>query len=139
MPLRVTRLYEALEEEVSPVREETVLVFAGATLEAGGVREFTVHSTGKHSALAVTVRAAYDSNASKGVAVRWLHSPDGVIFDSPEDAESVGNYDELTFSAGEVRQRTLLVPMFKPYVRVQLVNLDPSYPATVSAWRTLVR
>ena len=71
--------------------------------------------------------------------VRWLYSPDGTNFDSVEDAEAQGNYEDLSFAAGETRQRTVLVPIFLPYVKVQVVNLDTSVSVTVDAWTTLMR
>ena len=71
--------------------------------------------------------------------VRYLYSPDGVNFDSPEDAEAAGNYEDLSFVAGATRIRTILIPILQSYVKVQVVNLDTSYAVTVDAWRTLLR
>jgi len=56
-----------------------------------------------------------------------------------EDAEAQGNYEDLSFAAGATRVRTILIPLFQPYVKVQVVNLDSSYAVTVDAWKTLLR
>jgi len=69
----------------------------------------------------------------------YLYSPDGTNYDSPEDAEDAGNYEDLTFSAGATRQRTILVPIFTDDIRIQIVNLDGSYAVTVSAWTLPMR
>jgi len=132
-------LRRALREEIAPVREEVEKVLDAVSVDAGASEAFTVESGAEHSALIVAVRATYDPAATAGVRVRWLYSPDGVDFDSPEDAEDAGNYEDLTFSAGVTRQRTVLIPLFKPYVRVQVVNRDPTYAVTVDGWRTLMR
>jgi hypothetical protein len=130
---------KALREELSPIREETAKALDNVSIGPGSLAEFTVMSSAKHSALVVSVRASYHASATAGVRVRWLYSPDGASFDSPEDAEAVGNYEDLTFAAGATRQRTVVIPLFQPYVKVQVVNRDSSYAAAVTAWRTLLR
>jgi hypothetical protein len=132
-------LVKALREELSPIREETAKALDNVSVGPGDLAEFTVTSSAKHGALVVTVRASYHASATAGVRVRWLYSSDGASFDSPEDAEAVGNYEDLTFAAGATRQRTIVIPLFQPYVKVQVVNMDPSYPVTISCWRTLLR
>jgi len=132
-------LEEALREELAPVREETSKVLDAVSIVAGGAEEFTVQSVSKHSALIVTVRALYDAAATAGVRVRWLYSADNTNFDSAEDAEDAGNYEDLTFAAGTTRQRTVLIPLFQPYVKVQIVNLDDAHTVIVSCWKTLMR
>jgi hypothetical protein len=138
-PIDYARIKQALAEKLAPVREETVKVLDEVSVPAGDTNEFTVSSLAKHSALVLTVKAAYNAAATAGVRVRWLYSADNVNFDSPEDAESAGNYEDLTFSAGASRQRTVVVPLFQPYVKIQIVNKDTSYPVTVSCWRTMMR
>jgi hypothetical protein len=130
---------DALREELAPVRGETVKVLDGVSVPAGGVNEFTVSSLAKHSALILTVKATYNAAATAGVRVRWLYSADNTNFDSPEDAEASGNYEDLTFAAGASRQRTIVIPLFQPYVKIQIVNKDVSYTVTVSCWTTRLR
>ena len=120
-------------ERVEPER-----VLSAQTIDAASVGEFVVKGEG-YSAVIVTVRATYDASATSGVRVRWLYSPDNTNFDSPEDAEDAGNYENLTFSAGATRQRTILIPLYQKYTKVQIVNLDSSYAVTVDAWKTLMR
>jgi len=129
----------ALRDALKPTRTAPEQVLSNQSISAGDKAEFTVSDTDGYSAIAVTIRASYDSSATKGIRVRWLYSPDGTNFDSEEDAEDQGNYEDLTFSAGETRQRTVLIPIFQPHVKVQVVNLDSSYPVTVDVWKTLLR
>ena len=119
-------------------REGAERVLSAQTIDAASLTEFTVRGEG-YSAVVVTVRATYDASATAGVRVRWLYSPDGSNFDSPEDAEDAGNYSDLTFSAGATRQRSVLIPLLQKYTKVQIVNLDGSASVTVSVWKTLLR
>jgi len=133
---------EAINESgATPTRATPVQELSSQSIAAGEVAEFTVDDTKTdgYSALVVTVKATYNASATAGVRVRWLYSPDGTNFDTVEDAEDQGNYEDLSFAAGESRQRTVLVPIFSPYVKVQVVNLDTSYAVVVDAWRTLMR
>jgi len=120
-------------ERVEPER-----VLSAQTIGAASLSEFVVRGEG-YSALVVTVRATYDASATAGVRVRWLYSPDNTNFDSIEDAEDAGNYEDLTVSAGATRQRTILIPLFQKYTKVQVVNLDDSVSVTVDAWKVLIR
>ena len=119
-------------------RTESERVLSAQTIDAASASEFVVRGEG-YSAVVVTVRATYDASATSGVRVRWLYSPDNTNFDSPEDAEDAGNYENLTFSAGATRQRTILIPLYQKYTKVQIVNLDSSYAVKVSAWKVLMR
>jgi len=131
---------KALEESgLGTTRATPTQQLSSQSISAGGTTEFTIDDTDGYSAIVVTVKATYDASATQGVRVRWLYSPDGTNFDSVEDAEAQGNYEDLSFAAGETRQRTVLVPIFLPYVKVQIVNLDTSYAVTVDAWTTLMR
>jgi len=130
-----------LRDALKPTRVGLTQTLMSKTISGGETEEFVVSATETDgfSALTVTVKAVYDANATAGVRVRWLYSPDGTNFDSPEDAEASGNYEDLTFSAGATRMRTILIPLFMPYVKVQIVNLDSSYSVTIDVWRVLMR
>jgi len=132
-------LKKALEEKTSPSRGTPSLDLSSHDIAAGSMAEITKTGLDGWSAIVVTVKAVYNASATAGVRVRWLYSPDGSSYDSPEDAESQGNYEDLTFSAGATRQRTILIPIFQPHVKIQIVNLDSSYAVTVDAWTTLLR
>jgi hypothetical protein len=112
---------------------------SGYSLPAGGVAEITKQAPDGWSALVMAVRVTYASNAAAGVRVRWLYSPDGTNYDSPEDAETQGNYYDVSFAAGATRQATVLVPLLAPYVKVQVVNMDSAIAATVDLWTWFVR
>jgi len=123
---------------IKSIRTEAEKVLSAQTINASSSEEFLVSGEG-YSAVVVTVKASYDASATAGVRVRWLYSPDGSNFDSVQDAEDAGNYEDLTFSAGATRQRTVLIPLLQKYTKVQIVNLDGSVSVTVDAWKTLLR
>ena len=131
--LRYTSLLTIKGERTEPER-----VLSAQTIDAASVSEFTVGGEG-YSAVVVTVRATYDASATAGVRVRWLYSPDSTNFDSPEDAEDADNYEDLTFSAGATRQRTVLIPLLQKYTKVQIVNQDASKAVVVDVWKALMR
>jgi len=131
--LRYTSLLTIKGERTGPER-----VLSAQTIDAASVSEFTVGGEG-YSAVVVTVRATYDASATAGVRARWLYSPDSTNFDSPEDAEEAGYYKDLTFAAGETRQRTVLISLIQKYTKVQIVNLDASKAVVVDVWKTLFR
>jgi len=122
-----------------PARTAATQELSATSIAAGGTQNIDKSGLDGYSALMVTVKATYDASATAGVRVRWLYSPDGTNYDSPEDAEDAGNYEDLTFKAGATRQRTVLIPIFSDNVRVQIVNLDSSYAVTVDAWTLLMR
>jgi len=131
----------ALRDALKPTRTLPVQELSSQSIPAGETAEFTVDATETDgfSALVVTVKATYDASATQGVRVRYLYSPDGTNFDSPEEAEAAGNYEDIGLAAGASRIRTVLIPLFMPYVKVQVVNLDTSYAVVVDAWRVLMR
>lgn len=124
---------------ITPVREDVMRVLEEIKILPGSWVSFDVYSPSAHSAVVITVRAAYDVNATAGVRAVWLYSPDGVTYDSVEDALSAGNYEDLTFAPGIIRQRTLLIPLLQPYVRVMIINLDTIESPIVTVWRTMFR
>jgi len=130
---RFTTLLTIRGERTEPER-----VLSAQTIDAASLSEFVVKGEG-YSAVVVTVRATYDASATAGVRVRWLYSPDNTNFDSVEDAEDAGYYKDLTFAAGETRQRTVTIPLLQKYTKVQIVNLDGSASVTVDVWKTLMR
>ena len=131
--LRYTSLLTIKGERTEPER-----VLSAQTIDAASASEFVVRGEG-YSAVVVTVRATYDASATAGVRVRWLYSPDSTNFDSPEDAEDADNYEDLTFSAGATRQRTVLIPLLQKYTKVQIVNQDASKAVVVDVWKVLMR
>ena len=136
----VDDVYQAILDLPNRMNERvSEQVYSAKEITANDSVDFTVESRDKYSALIVTVRATYNASATAGVRIRWLYSPDGSNFDSPKDAESAGNYEDLTFEKGKTRQRTVVVPLFTPYVKVEIVNLDTSYSVIVDVWKTLMR
>jgi hypothetical protein len=97
---------------------------------------YNINMTDLASAIAVIlfVRAIYTPQATAGIRVRWLYSPDGVHYDSPEEAEASGNYTDLGYVPGNSRQKTIIIPVLSPYLRIQIINKDPSNPTTIDVW-----
>jgi len=130
-----------LRDALKPTRTLPTQELSNQSIAAGEAAEFPVNATQTdgYSALVVTVKAAYNSSATQGVRVRYLYSPNGVDFDSPEEAEAAGNYEDLSFAAGETRIKTILIPILQSYIKIQIVNLDSSVGVVVDAWRTMLR
>ena len=146
LPVKISDILKAydsgldeLKVNIAPRRTSPTRELSSYSLGANSVKEITKTNLNGYSAIVVTVRATYNSSATKGVRIRWLYSPDGSNYDSPEDAEEQGNYEDLTFEAGRTKQRTVLIPIFTPYVKIQIVNLDSSYSVTIDVWTTLLR
>jgi len=129
----------ALKDALKPVRATPVQELSSQSISPSNKAEFTISGTDGYSAVVVTVKAAYDASATKGVRVWWLYSPDGTNFDSEDAAEAEEQYNDIAFAAGATKIETVLIPLFQPYVKVQIENLDTSYEVTVDAWRTLLR
>ena len=130
-----------MRDALKPTRTAPVQELSSQSIPAGETAEFTVDAakTDGFSALVVTAKVAYNASATQGVRVRWLYSPDGTNFDSPEEAEAAGNYEDIGLIAGASRIRTILIPIFQSYVKIQVVNLDTSYAVVVDAWRVCLR
>lgn len=124
---------------ITPVKTEPKHDLVNYTINAGEIAEIVKTDIGKYNAIVVTVRATYDANATDGVRVRWLYSPDGNNYDTPDDAEAQGNYEDLSFSAGSTKQRTILIPILCNNVKIQIVNRDQSCGVTVDVWTVLIR
>lgn len=129
----------ALRDALKPIRSAPTQDLSAVSIAASSSQNIDKSKLDGYSAIVTTVRATYDASATAGVRVRWLYSMDGTNYDSVEDAEAQGNYEDLSFVAGATRQRTILVPIFAPYVRIQVVNQDTTYAVTVDAWTALMR
>jgi len=145
-PVNIYDIFEPAYEKIrsvadilKPNRSSPTQELSSHEISAGETAEIIKSNLSGWSTIVVTVRATYNANATNGVRVRWLFSPDGTNYDSVEDAEAEGNYADLTFSAGETRQRTILLPILTPYVKIQIVNLDSSYSVVVDVWTILMR
>lgn len=125
--------------DLKPARSTPTQDLANYTLQASGVVEVVKTNLDNWSTISVSIQAVYSTAATAGVRVRWLYSPDGVNYDTPQDAESAGNYADLTYAAGATRQRTVRIPILAPYVKVQIVNQDSLNAVTVTMWSWLVR
>jgi len=128
----------ALRDALKPVRTTPTQVLSAKSIAASGTENIDESGLDGYSAIIVIVKATYDASATAGVRVRWLYSPDGSNFDSSDDAEDAGNYEDLSFSAGATRQRTVLIPVFTDNIRIQIVNQDASKAVTVDVWKILL-
>ena len=130
---------DAASISLQPARSDADKVLTSETIAAGGVKDFIVSDSNGYSAVVITVKATYNASATQGVRVRWLYSPNGTDFDSEDAADAEGQYNDIVFTAGATKVETMLIPIFQPYVKVQIVNKDTSYSVTVDAWKTLLR
>ena len=125
-------------DALKPARTAATQVLSAKSIAASGTENIDMSGLDGYSAVIIIVKATYDASATAGVRVRWLYSPDGSNFDSTEEAEDAGNYEDLTFSAGATRQRTVLIPVFSDNMRIQIANKDSSKAVTVDAWKILL-
>jgi len=139
----IESIKKAIEDAASislqPARSDAEQVLTSETVAAGDVKDFVISDTNGYSAVVLTVKATYDASATAGIRVRWLYSPNGSDYDSEDAAEAEGQYNDITFTAGATKVETVLIPIFQPYVKIQIVNKDTSYSVTVDVWKTLLR
>ena len=128
--------YSRVRRALGPVRTSELV--GSFSIDASATENIDFEDMEGYSAIVLTVRATYGAGSTKGVRVRWLYSADGTDYDSEDDAEAQGNYEDLSFAAGETRQRSILIPIFTEYVRAQLVN-NGEESASVKVWKTLMR
>jgi len=130
-----------LRDALRPIRSTPTQRLSSQSISAGGTTEFTINNTDTdgYTAIALTVKATYDTSATQGLKIRWLYSPDGSNFDTTDGADALGNSHDLTFSAGATVQETIKIPILQPYVKIQLENLDGTYAVTVDAWTATIR
>lgn len=121
-------------ELLQPVRSDTTTAASNETISPSDSYEYEVSNdlTG-YSAIVVTVRVTYSASATSGVRVRWLYSPDGTNYDSPDAADNEKNYQDIYFSAGDTIQETLLIPIFMPYIKVHVYNKDTVESVTLNS------
>ena len=111
----------------------------GYSLPGGGLVNIDKTGLDGWSALVAVVQATYNASASAGVRAVWLYSPDGTNYDSLDDAVASGNYYDLSFTAGATRQATVLIPIITPYVRILIINKDPTNATTINVWTLTLR
>ena len=133
-------------DTLKPTRSTPTQDKSAVSIPAGGTENIDKSGLDSYSAIAVTVRATFASGASKGIRIRWLYSPDSSNYDDATSADVEGNYSDLGYDrtgafvgAGKAMQKTVLVPIFAPYVRIQLENLDSANAVTVDVWTTPLR
>ena len=120
--------FSSLRDALKPARTAPIQVLSAKSIAANSTENIDESGLDGYSAIILIVKATYDASATAGVRVRWLYSPNGSNFDSTEDAEDAGDYEERTF----------LVPVFTDDLRVQIVNQDASKAVTVDAWKILL-
>lgn len=133
--IKISELRDALRPSVSTPTQD----LSAAVIPGGGTKNIDKTILDGWKTLVVTVSATYVDTATAGVRIRWLYSPDGVNYDSVDDAEAQNHFEDLTFRPGATRQRTIQIPILQPYVRVQIENQDRHSHVAVSVWSTLVR
>jgi len=121
------------------VIKDTKAHLSDYSLSAGSTKSIEIGPITERTGMIVTIKASYAADATKGVRVRLLYSPDGINYDSNEDADAAGNYFEPSFSPGTTRQRSEIAAYVSPYIKLAITNLDTVRPATVSLWTVMVK
>ena len=127
------------QKALAPWRSDPDKVLDSVTVAAADSISFPVSNTNGYSAIVLTIKATYNTSATAGIRVRWLYSPDDITYDSEDAAENEGQYQDLVFVAGATKVETVLIPIFQPYIKVQVVNQDIGYAVIVDVWKTLLR
>jgi hypothetical protein len=104
-----------------------------ATLAAGGSLDVDVFVPDNFSGVAVTLKATYNASATAAVQIEIYNSQDGTNWDSDTDDIVVH-----PFAPGATKQKTYIFAAACPYIRLRVKNLDATYAATVSLWRTFI-
>jgi len=103
------------------------------SLGPGASVDVDISVPGGKAALAITLRAAYNTAATAGVRLSVYYSADGANWDT--DTDEVYTHP---FGAGETRQKTYLLGSVPLYVRIRVENLDTTYSVTINLWRSFV-
>jgi len=103
------------------------------SLGPGASVNVDVSVPGGKAALAVILRAAYNSAATAGVKLSIYYSADGTNWDT--DTDDVYTHP---FKAGEAKQKTYIIASVPPHVRVRVENLDGTYAVTITLWRCFI-
>ena len=138
----MTELYNGINiSNFNPALSTPVKELDGVSIAASSSADFTLSGSelDGYSGIVVTVKATYNASATSGARVLWLYSQDGSNYDAEVDAENAGNYEDLSFTAGGTAQRTILIPILAPYVKVEVLNKDSSYALTADAWALMLR
>jgi hypothetical protein len=129
----------SLIDALKPSRSQTTQDLNDYILNPSSSVEIDKANLDGWSAIIASVKVTYSANATSGIRVRWLYSPNGSDFDSIEEADTQGNYYDLTFMAGATRQTTILIPILAPYVKISIFNKDTDYACTLKVWTFTLR
>jgi len=133
------RTLSSLRDALKPSRSQATQDLNNYVLNPSSSVEINKANLDGWSAIIASVKVTYSANATSGIRVRWLYSPNGSDFDSTEEADAQGNYYDLTFTAGATRQTTILIPILTPYVKISVFNKDTAYSCTLDVWTLTLR
>jgi len=102
------------------------------TLPGGGSVTIDV-DLAQYYMVAVVVDVTYGASATAGIRVRMLYSDNQYNYDSPEEADNMGRYYDLTFAPGANRRATITFPVLALWGRVMISNKDPSNAHTLNS------
>lgn len=125
--------YPVYDRVITLSHKKTEQKLTGEVIPAGGSKDIDITLPFGKTRMAITLKATYNPSATTGVRLDVLYSPDGVNYDTDTD-------DTYThpFTAGQTKQKTYIVTIIHPYVKLRVVNLDTTYDVTVDLWVTYV-
>jgi len=126
-------------EDLKPKRSTPIQELSSYTLLADDYKDIDKTDLNGWSAIIITVKVTYGTSPLNGVRVLWLYSQDGTNYDTENEALRRGNYEDIGYTPSAVEQGTIVVPIFTPYVRIRIRNLDTANNVTIDAWTTLLR
>jgi hypothetical protein len=106
--------------------------YSNQTLPGGGSVTADV-DLAQYYMVAVVVDVTYSASATAGIRVRMLYSDNTYDYDSPEEADNLGRYYDLTFAPGARRRATITFPALALWGRVMISNLDPVNAHTLNS------
>jgi hypothetical protein len=120
------------------VRTKPEQIITEYTLSPNEIYNISMNNLDTVTAIILFVKAEYTPYATAGIRIRWLYSPDGIHYDTPEEAEASGNYEDIGYVPGNSRQKTIIIPVLAPNLKIQFINLDTQNQVTISVWRALL-
>jgi len=137
--LDLDSIIEALLRTIAPVREKTEKILDSYTIYPKSTVEHVIKCEEPYSAVVLTIRAEYHTLATSNLRAVWLYSQDGENYDTIEDSIEEMHFVDVSFSPGETRQRTTLIPLLTNHIKLVFINTDVNVPVVVTAWASFMR
>ena len=130
---------EAIREELAPHRYSPIKIVNNETISASSYKDVDIVPIDGYSAIGLTIQVTFLGSATGNTRVYYLYSPDGVNYDTTDEAENEGNYVDILAGENVTKQITIIVPIVTRFLRIRILNQDTSVNITCNAWITYMR